>query len=257
MVSLDESIKRLLNAGRISRDTADQFVSDKRLLALTSGPAVPLAIRCQNLVKTYAGRPPVEAVRGIDLEVEQGQCFGVLGPNGAGKTTTIEMIEGLLPATSGQIDVLGLRWQTDANAIRQRIGISLQETRLSERLSVLETITLFRSFYPQGMDPDDVMRSVSLESKSAPGLRRSRAARNSDWLWPRPVGDPDLLFLDEPTTGLDPQSRRQLWDIIRGYRQRGRTVLRPRTTWKKPSNCATRWRSSIRVGSSRAAVRAS
>ena len=116
----------------------------------------------QNLRRTSSGR----SRGGIDLDVEQGQCFGVLGPNGAGKTTTIEMIEGLLPATSGQVDVLGLRWQTDANAIRQRIGISLQETRLSERLSVLETITLFRSFYPQGMDPDDVMRSVSLESKA-------------------------------------------------------------------------------------------
>ena len=183
---------------------------------------MPLAIRCQNLVKTYAGRPPVEAVRGIDLEVEQGQCFGVLGPNGAGKTTTIEMIEGLLPATGGQVHVLGLRWDTDANAIRQRIGISLQETRLSERLSVLETITLFRSFYQQGMEPDDVMRSVSLESKAQAWIKTlSGGQKQRLAVACALVGDPDLLFLDEPTTGLDPQSRRQLWDIIRGYRQRG------------------------------------
>jgi ABC-2 type transport system ATP-binding protein len=187
---------------------------------------VPLAIRCSNLVKTYAGRPPVEAVRGIDLEVEQGQCFGVLGPNGAGKTTTIEMIEGLLPATRGQIDVLGLRWDTDANAIRQRIGISLQETRLSERLSVLETITLFRSFYQQGMEPDSVMRSVSLESKAHAWIKTlSGGQKQRLAVACALVGDPDLLFLDEPTTGLDPQSRRQLWNIIRGYRQCGRTVL--------------------------------
>ncbi len=111
---------------------------------------MPLAIRCSNLVKTYAGRPPVEAVRGIDLEVEQGQCFGVLGPNGAGKTTTIEMIEGLLPATRGQIDVLGLRWDTDANAIRQRIGISLQETRLSERCRSWRRSRCFAAFTNRG-----------------------------------------------------------------------------------------------------------
>jgi ABC-2 type transport system ATP-binding protein len=105
-----------------------------------------LAIRCANLVKTYAAKPPVEAVRGLDLSVERGECFGLLGPNGAGKTTTIEIIEGLLDATSGEVEVLGMRWGRQDNDIRQRIGISLQETKLSDKLSVRETLTLFRSF---------------------------------------------------------------------------------------------------------------
>src|ERR1700723_2341830 len=110
-------------------------------------------IHCQNLVKTYEGRPPVEAVRGLDLEVIEGECFGLLGPNGAGKTTTIEIMEGLLAPTSGSVEVLGRQWGTDDDAIRQRIGISFQETKLSEKLSVRETLKLFRSFYERGMDP--------------------------------------------------------------------------------------------------------
>src|SRR5262247_2415472 len=106
-----------------------------------------LAIRCANLTKRYDSKPPVDAVRGLDLEVEQGECFGLLGPNGAGKTTTIEILEGLLTPTSGSVEVLGLRWGQSDNEIRQQIGISLQETRLSEKLTVRETLTLFRSFY--------------------------------------------------------------------------------------------------------------
>src|SRR4029077_8944811 len=100
-----------------------------------------LAVQCKNLTKRYEAKPPVEAVRGLDLTVEQGECFGLLGPNGAGKTTTIEIVEGLLQATSGEVEVLGGRGGTDDDAIRRRIGISLQETRLSEKLSVLETLT--------------------------------------------------------------------------------------------------------------------
>ncbi len=186
----------------------------------------PLAIRCRNLVKRYDGRPPVEAVRGLDLEIAQGECFGLLGPNGAGKTTTIEILEGLLPATSGEVEVLGLAWGRADNEIRQRIGISLQETRLSEKLTVLETLTLFRSFYRQGLDPADALARVSLEDKAnawvgkISGGQKQRLAVASAL-----VGDPELLFLDEPTTGLDPQSRRQLWEIIREIRAAGRTVL--------------------------------
>src|SRR5205814_7710577 len=119
------------------------------------------AIRCSNLFKTYPARPPVEAVRGLDLTVEIGACFGLLGPNGAGKTTTIEIIEGLLEPTSGEVEVLGMRWGRDDDAIRQRIGISLQETKLADKLSVRETLTLFRSFYRAGIEPEEAMRRVS------------------------------------------------------------------------------------------------
>jgi ABC-2 type transport system ATP-binding protein len=182
------------------------------------------AIRCSGLTKTYDGK--VEAVRGLDLAIETGECFGLLGPNGAGKTTTIEILEGLLAPTSGEVEVLGLRWGQADNEIRQQIGISLQETRLSEKLSVLETLTLFRSFYRRGLEPADILRRVSLQEKAdawvgkLSGGQKQRLAVACAL-----VGDPELLFLDEPTTGLDPQSRRQLWDIIREIRAAGRTVL--------------------------------
>jgi ABC-2 type transport system ATP-binding protein len=185
-----------------------------------------LAIRCSNLVKRYEGKPPVEAVRGLDLAVERGECFGLLGPNGAGKTTTIEILEGLAQATSGEVEILGYRWGEHDNEIREQIGISLQETILSEKLSVRETLTLFRSFYRQGLEPDEAIRLVSLEEKSnswvknLSGGQKQRLAVACSL-----VGDPQVLFLDEPTTGLDPQSRRQLWEVIRSFRDSGRTVV--------------------------------
>ena len=185
-----------------------------------------LAIRCTDLRKTYDSRPPVEAVRGLDLAIETGECFGLLGPNGAGKTTTIEILEGLLTATSGEVEVLGRHWGRDDDAIRQRIGISLQETRLSEKLTVLETITLFRSFYRQGLAPEAALASVSLEEKANAWVGKLSGGQKQRLnVACAIIGDPELLFLDEPTTGLDPQSRRQLWDIIRAFREQGRTVL--------------------------------
>jgi ABC-2 type transport system ATP-binding protein len=184
------------------------------------------AIRCQQLYKRYDGKPPVEAVRGLDLDVHTGECFGLLGPNGAGKTTTIEILEGLLDATSGEVEVLGRRWNGDADAIKQRIGISLQETKLSEKLTVSETLTLFRSFYRSGLRPDDAIGRVGLEEKATARVGKlSGGQKQRLAVACALVGDPELLFLDEPTTGLDPQSRRQLWDIIRELRQQGRTIL--------------------------------
>jgi ABC-2 type transport system ATP-binding protein len=185
------------------------------------------AIVCRDLRKRYPARPvPVDAVNGLDLEVATGECFGLLGPNGAGKTTTIEILEGLLPPTSGTVEVLAMRWGQDDEALRQRIGISLQETRLAEKLTVLETLTLFRSFYKDGIEPAQAVAEVSLTDKAGAyvgklsGGQRQRLAVACAL-----VGDPELLFLDEPTTGLDPQSRRQLWDILRGFRSQGRTIL--------------------------------
>src|SRR6478609_9123653 len=184
------------------------------------------AIQVRGLVKTYPGRPPVEAVCGVDLEVFTGECFGLLGPNGAGKTTTLEILEGLLEATSGEVEILGMKWGESDTAIRRKIGISLQETRLSDKLTVRETVTLFRSFYPTGLAPDEAIARVGLEEKvrsyvdKLSGGQRQRLAVATAL-----VGEPELLFLDEPTTGLDPQSRRQLWDVIRAVKGRGRTVV--------------------------------
>jgi len=185
---------------------------------------VPVAIQCHNLRKTYDGK--VEAVSGLNLEIETGECFGLLGPNGAGKTTTIEILEGLLEPTSGKVTILGHDWQTNAQELREWLGISLQETRLSEKLTVRETIELFSSFYREPRSSDDVLTDLQLNEKAdawvgkLSGGQRQRLAVATAL-----VGNPKILFLDEPTTGLDPQSRRQLWDIIRTFQKAGGTVL--------------------------------
>jgi len=182
-----------------------------------------LAILGRGLRKRYAD---VVAVDGIDLEVRRGECFGLLGPNGAGKTTTIEMLEGLNQPDEGSIQILGLDWRSSDQEIRERIGISLQETRLNDKLTVHETVRLFRSFYRNGRDPDEIIRILALEEK-----RNARFEKLSGGQKQRLavacalVGNPDVLFLDEPTTGLDPQSRRQLWDQIILFRSDGGTIL--------------------------------
>jgi ABC-2 type transport system ATP-binding protein len=182
------------------------------------------AIQCRDLRKTYDGK--VEAVRGLSLEIQTGECFGLLGPNGAGKTTTIEILEGLLAPTSGQVSIFGHSWQENEREMREWLGISLQETRLSEKLSVRETIELFASFYRQPRPTDEVLEQLQLTEKAdswvgkLSGGQRQRLAVATAL-----VCNPKILFLDEPTTGLDPQSRRQLWEIIRGFQRAGGTVL--------------------------------
>jgi ABC-2 type transport system ATP-binding protein len=181
-------------------------------------------IECTNLRKTYDGK--VEAVRGLSLQIEAGQCFGLLGPNGAGKTTTIEILEGLLAPTSGEVRIFGHTWNESPRQLREWIGISLQETRLSEKLSVRETIELFASFYSEPRPAADVLEELELTEKAdawvgkLSGGQKQRLAVATAL-----VGNPRILFLDEPTTGLDPQSRRQLWDIIRVFQKKGGTVL--------------------------------
>ena len=182
-----------------------------------------LAIRCAGLVKRYSD---VTAVDGLDLEVRTGECFGLLGPNGAGKTTTIEILEGLNPHDAGDVEVLGMRWGRHDRALRQRLGIQLQDTQLHDKLTVAETLRLFRSFYDRGRTIDDVIDMVELESKrdshvgKLSGGQKQRLAVACAL-----VGTPDILFLDEPTTGLDPQSRRQLWTLLETFRAGGGTVL--------------------------------
>ena len=185
---------------------------------------MPAAIQCRDLRKTYDGK--LEAVRGLNLEIQSGECFGLLGPNGAGKTTTIEILEGLLAPTSGDVEILGHHWREDEREMREWLGISLQETRLSEKLTVRETIELFASFYREPRSCDEVLEQLQLTEKAdswvgkLSGGQRQRLAVATAL-----VCNPKILFLDEPTTGLDPQSRRQLWDIIRAFQRDGGTVM--------------------------------
>ena len=184
-------------------------------------PAPPLLVR--GLRKRYAD---VVAVDGLDLEIRTGECFGLLGPNGAGKTTTIEICEGLTEPDEGEVQVLGRHWGEQDRELREALGISLQETQFSEKLTVEETVRLFRSFYRKGPRVDEVIAVVQLQEKrhgrvgQLSGGQRQRLA-----LACALVGDPALLFLDEPTTGLDPQSRRQLWELIEGFKAAGRAIL--------------------------------
>jgi ABC-2 type transport system ATP-binding protein len=182
-----------------------------------------LAVRCHGLHKRYGD---VVAVDGLSLEVSRGECFGLLGPNGAGKTTTIEILEGLLVPDAGDVQVLGCRWAADERALRQRLGIQLQETQLNEKLSVEETLRLFRSFYHRGPTVDALLKMVALDSKRSSWVGKlSGGQKQRLSVACSLAGGPELLFLDEPTTGLDPQSRRQLWEVLERFRNDGGTVL--------------------------------
>ena len=186
------------------------------------------AVSCRQLYKRYErGKKVVEALCGLNLEVERGECFGLLGPNGAGKTTTVEILEGLLQPTSGEVQVLDECWGAGRDReLRDRLGITLQETKLIEKLSVIETLRLFRSFYTDGIRPEDALALVGLEEKAGAWIRQlSGGQRQRVAVACALVGKPELLFLDEPTTGLDPQARRQLWEVVSDLKREGRTIL--------------------------------
>jgi ABC-2 type transport system ATP-binding protein len=181
------------------------------------------AILCHQLRKRYGH---VTAVDGLDLRVERGECFGMLGPNGAGKTTTIEILQGLLDPDEGSVEVLGRCWANDERDLRQRMGSQLQETKLPERLTVEEVVRLFRSFYRRGRSVEAVLAEVALlEKRGAWVSKLSGGQRQRLAVACALVSEPELLFLDEPTTGLDPQSRRQAWEIVSAFRRKGGTVL--------------------------------
>ena len=180
-------------------------------------------ISVRGLTKRYGD---LAAVAGIDFEVGRGEVFGLLGPNGAGKTTTVEILEGLRTPDDGEVRVLGHDVRRDADKLKPRIGVSLQTAALYPKLTVTELIDLFASFYPRARPTSEIIDALELgerrhaQSQVLSGGQRQRLAVACAL-----VGDPELLFLDEPTTGLDPQSRRSLWDILRELRARGRTIL--------------------------------
>jgi ABC-2 type transport system ATP-binding protein len=181
------------------------------------------AIEIKGLVKRYG---KLVAVDGIDLTVEAGECFGLLGPNGAGKTTAVEVMEGLRPPDAGTVRILGRGWGRRDHLLRQRLGIALQETQFVDRLTVLETVRLFRSFYVEGRSPEDILAAVGLTEKGGTWVvKLSGGQRQRLALACALVGSPELLFLDEPTTGLDPTSRRGIWDLVEAFRAAGGTVL--------------------------------
>jgi len=197
----------------------DYGLSSQTAKALASGPSLML----RGVRKVYGD---VKAVDGLDLEVARGECFGLLGPNGAGKTTTIEICEGLTAPDAGTVELLGLNWRAGAGELRQRIGVQLQETQFPDKLTVEETLRLFRSFFKRGISVDESIETAQLEEKRASrvaglsGGQKQRLAMACAL-----VGDPELLFLDEPTTGLDPQARRHLWDLVDRLKQAGRTII--------------------------------
>ena len=181
------------------------------------------AIVVQELRKTYG---PVVAVDSTSFEIQEGEIFGMVGPNGAGKTTTIECIEGLRQPDGGLVHVLGLDPQRDGYELRARIGVQLQEAALPDRIKVWEAMDLFAAFYPRPVDWHPLLEQLGLvEKHNAPFAKLSGGQKQRLFIALALVNDPDLIFLDELTTGLDPQARRAMWDLVRSIRERGKTVF--------------------------------
>ncbi len=181
------------------------------------------AIQVENLVKIYGS---LRAVDGISFDVANGEVFGMLGPNGAGKSTTTEMIEGLRKPDAGKIHVLGHDVVKNVEPIKQRIGIQLQTTSLFQKLTTRELVKLFASFFKKTLPVDDVISLVNLEEKvNTPSKALSGGQRQRLAVAIALINDPDIIFLDEPTTGLDPQARRSMWDVVSNLQKRGKTVF--------------------------------
>jgi ABC-2 type transport system ATP-binding protein len=192
-------------------------------MTTAAGVATEPVIRVVDLKKHYGD---VRAVDGVSFEVRRGEIFGLLGPNGAGKTTTVEILEGLRPPDSGQVSVLGLDVTTSADALKPRIGVSLQTAALYPKLTVVELIDLFRSFYPHSRPTGELIDALGLgERKNAQSQELSGGQRQRLAVALALVNDPELVFLDEPTTGLDPAARRSLWGLVEELKAAGRSIL--------------------------------
>lgn len=199
------------------------IASQPKSQATASANGRTAIIQVEHLVKQY---PTIRAVDDVSFNVAAGTIFGLLGPNGAGKTTTTEIIAGLRQADSGSVRVLGLDHRRDATAIKQRIGLQLQTTALYQKLTVREIIALFGSFFARSLPPDDVIALVDLQEKAATRSKElSGGQRQRLAVAIALVNDPELAFLDEPTTGLDPQARHRMWELVADLRSRGRTVF--------------------------------
>mgnify|MGYP001030546312 FL=1 len=182
-----------------------------------------IAIEVNDLHKSYG---PVRAVDGISFTVEEGEIFGMVGPNGAGKTTTIECVEGLRRPDRGTVRVLGLDPRRDGYELRRRIGVQLQEASLPPRLTVWEALDLFGSFYSRRVDGKALLEQLGLADKRNAAFEKlSGGQKQRLFIALALINDPELVFLDELTTGLDPQARRAMWDLVRGIRERGKTVF--------------------------------
>mgnify|MGYP003575561926 CR=1 FL=1 len=180
-------------------------------------------ISVQNLVKNYG---PFEAVKGLSFEVQEGEIFGLLGPNGAGKSTTLEIIETLRPKTSGKVLVDGLDLDTQPNEIKKRIGVQLQSSGFYPALNLVELIELFSGLYNREVDALELLDSVNLRDKAKSKVKELSGGQKQRFsVATTLIDDPKIVFLDEPTTGLDPQARRNLWELVKNIRSRGTTVI--------------------------------